>query len=103
MSDTNIKAIISNLNELGIKSPSSILANQQAPELYEMSIERSECRLTDMGALCVETGTHTGRSALDKFIVIDDVTKDTVWWDNNKSMSQEHFAVLKNDMMTHGR
>ena len=103
MTESRTNAIKNNLNELGIKSLGSVLANQQAAELYELSIARSECTLTDMGALCVETGTHTGRSAQDKFVVVDDVTKDTVWWDNNKSMSQENFETLKADMMAHAQ
>jgi len=103
VTESGTNAIKSNLNELGIKSLGSVLANQQAAELYELSIARSECTLTNMGALCVETGTHTGRSAQDKFVVVDDVTKDTVWWDNNKSMSQENFETLKADMMAHAQ
>lgn len=103
MTETITNAIKKNLNDLGIKSIGNLLANQQAAELYEHSIARSECTLTNMGALCVETGTHTGRSAQDKFVVLDDATKDTVWWDNNKSMSQENFEILKADMMAHAQ
>jgi hypothetical protein len=44
------------------------------------------------GPLVVETGKHTGRSAKDKFIVRDAETESTIWWDNNKSISPEHFA-----------
>ena len=101
VTNLTVDAISANLNELGIKSLGTVLANQQASELYELSLARSESRLTNMGALCVETGSHTGRSAQDKFVVEDDVTADTVWWDNNKSMSPEHFATLKADMMAH--
>jgi len=101
VTDTGANPIKVNLNQLGIKNPGTVFANQMAPQLYELSIARAESRLTDMGALSVETGAHTGRSAQDKFVVFDDTTRDTVWWDNNKSMSQEAFETLKADMMAH--
>ena len=53
--------------------------------------------------MVVETGAHTGRSPKDKFIVLDDETAKTVWWDNNKPMSSTHFESLKSDMMLHAR
>ena len=56
-------AILSHLNSLGISDVGSVFVNLNASQLYEQSVTRSECQLTDMGALCVETGTHTGRSA----------------------------------------
>ncbi len=89
------------LTNLGITKPGTVFSNQKAPELYEESIMREESQLTNAGALRVETGVHTGRSAQDRFIVRDDVTEDVVWWENNKSMSQEGFANLKEDMMAH--
>tara|TARA_R110001583_G_scaffold85308_1_gene223499 strand:+ start:2183 stop:3655 length:1473 start_codon:yes stop_codon:yes gene_type:complete len=48
-------------------------------------------RLTNDGALAVETAPHTGRSPHAKFIVKDSITKDLVDWDNNQSMSQQDF------------
>jgi len=101
VSTSGQETILANLKTLGVDSPKSVFANQIAPELYEASIARDECQITDMGALCVETGVHTGRSAQDKFVVRDSVTENTVWWDNNKEMSPEHFATLKADMMDH--
>ncbi|MEM9331575.1 MAG: phosphoenolpyruvate carboxykinase [Pseudomonadota bacterium] len=95
--------ILGHLTKLGISEPGPLHTNLQAAELYEASIQRSECKLTRTGALSVETGVHTGRSAQDKFTVLDDLTRDTVWWDNNKSMSPEHFATLKSDMMVHAQ
>jgi len=89
----------SHLTTLGCNNPGSVIANLQAAELYEESMRRNEASLTDCGALSVETGTHTGRSAQDKFVVKDDTTSNTIWWDNNKSMTPEHFATLQADMM----
>lgn len=36
--------------------------------------------ITDTGALCAYSGLRTGRSPTDKRTVLDEVTKDTVWW-----------------------
>lgn len=36
--------------------------------------------VTTLGAVAVDTGIFTGRSPKDKYIVRDDVTRDTVWW-----------------------
>ncbi|MEM7215156.1 MAG: phosphoenolpyruvate carboxykinase [Pseudomonadota bacterium] len=96
---SKVEDIIRHLSELGVTEHGAIHANQQAAELYEASLVRSESRLTDSGALSVETGAHTGRSAQDKFVVFDDLTSDSIWWDNNKSMSPEDFEQLKSDMM----
>ncbi|MBP6123088.1 MULTISPECIES: phosphoenolpyruvate carboxykinase (ATP) [Providencia] len=58
--------------------------------------------VTTLGAVAVDTGIFTGRSPKDKYIVRDDVTRDTVWWadqgkgkNDNKPMSQEVWTDLK--------
>ncbi len=73
------------------------------PELFELAIARNEGVVTADGALRVLTGQHTGRSANDKFVVRDELTEHTVWWDNNAAMSEEHFARLKQDFVRHMR
>jgi len=77
----------------------AIHRNSSVAELVEMSLARNEGKLASSGALVVETGQHTGRSAQDKFVVQDDVTKDAIWWDNNKPMTREHFEVLLADFL----
>jgi len=37
-------------------------------------------RLTESGAIAVDTGDFTGRSPKDKYLVRDDTTRDTIWW-----------------------
>ena len=77
----------------------TIHANLGTSALVEHAIANGEGRLAKHGPLVVETGKHTGRSAKDKFIVRDAETENTVWWDNNASMSPAHFAALKADFM----
>jgi phosphoenolpyruvate carboxykinase (ATP) len=84
-----------------IENPGTHHKNTSAEELIQKSLERDEGKLTDTGALAVETGAHTGRAAKDKFIVRDASTEDTVWWDNNQSMRPEHFEALLEDFLAH--
>ena len=63
-------------------------------ELIEEAIRRGEARFAASGALVVETGAHTGRSAQDKYTVRDATTEKAVWWDNNKPMTPEQFDLL---------
>ena len=71
--------------------------NNSVTELVEAALHRGEGRLAASGALVVETGAHTGRSAQDKFVVTDSETKDAIWWDNNKPMTPAHFEALLED------
>ncbi|HEU4985830.1 MAG TPA: phosphoenolpyruvate carboxykinase, partial [Rhizobiaceae bacterium] len=64
-------------------------------------IRRGEAKLTAHGAIVAETGQHTGRSAKDKFVVRDADTEPHVWWDNNMSMSRQHFDTLYADFIAH--
>ena len=88
-------------NSFPIKKPGTIHKNTSADDLIEQSLQRGEGKLTDTGALSVETGAHTGRAARDKYFVRDATTEDTIWWDNNQSMSPEHFEALLEDFLEH--
>ncbi|MBD8556794.1 phosphoenolpyruvate carboxykinase [Rhizobium sp. CFBP 8762] len=80
---------------------STVLSNLSEAALYEAAIRNGEAQLTAQGALRALTGQHTGRSAKDKCIVSDATTESQIWWDNNKAMTPEHFAVLHADMLAH--
>ena len=86
---------------IGFRNLSAVHWNLLEPALYEEAIRRGEGTIAAGGALAVETGVHTGRSAQDKFVVRDDTTDGTVWWDNNKPLSIAHFDVLMADMLAH--
>lgn len=63
-------------------------------ELIEESIRNREGTFSDRGALRVTTGTHTGRSPKDKFIVDTPLTHNVVDWVTNQPCSQETFDKL---------
>ena len=75
----------------------TLFAEETKPELtgYEVGT------VTELGAVNVMTGIYTGRSPKDKFIVMDENSKDTVWWtsdefkNDNKPASQEAWKACK--------
>ena len=85
------------LADQGISTDATIHANLDSGQLTKAALDNGEGRKAKHGPLVVETGKHTGRSAKDKFIVRDAETESTVWWDNNASMTPDHFAALKED------
>ncbi|MFR9507546.1 MAG: phosphoenolpyruvate carboxykinase (ATP), partial [Rikenellaceae bacterium] len=74
-----------------------LFAEETKPEL--VGFERGQ--VTEMGAVNVMTGVYTGRSPKDKFFVMDETTKDTIWWtseeykNDNKPVSTESWNVMK--------
>ncbi|MEY0451225.1 phosphoenolpyruvate carboxykinase (ATP) [Proteus terrae] len=95
------------LQQYGIKDTSEIIYNPSYELLFDeetkpglTGYERGT--QTSLGAIAVDTGIFTGRSPKDKYIVRDDVTRDTVWWadqgkgkNDNKPLSQEVWTDLK--------
>ncbi len=56
-------------------------------------------KLTESGAIAVDTGVFTGRSPKDKYLVRDDITRDTIWWadqgeNDNKAIDAETWRKL---------
>ena len=95
MNEFGIKAKDATVASLGLKNVAAAWWNMTPAELVEETIMRGEGELTDTGALAIDTGEFTGRSPKDKFIVLDDVTKDTIWWgDINIKFDAEKFDRL---------
>lgn len=86
--------------DLGLGNVRSAFWNLEPAELVEDTIINGEGFLTDTGALAIETGEFTGRSPKDKFVVLDDTTKDTVWWDGgfNNAFDKDKVEPLLNRM-----
>ena len=95
--------IRSQLSKLGLKWADAISWNETAATLYQHAVACGEGLVAEGGALVVSTGSHTGRSPNDKFVVRDASTEDTIWWDNNKAMPRPQFEALKKDFMAHAR
>ena len=50
-------------------------------------------QVTELGAVDVQTGEFTGRSPKDKYIVMDETSKDTVWWNSEEYPNDNHPAT----------
>lgn len=79
---TKLKADLANY---GIQDVVEIFHNPSYDLLFEHEMDPklegfAKGVLTDTGSVAVDTGVFTGRSPKDKYIVYDDVSKDTVWW-----------------------
>ncbi|MFN8378757.1 MAG: phosphoenolpyruvate carboxykinase [Anaerolineae bacterium] len=83
------------LENQGIIGVSAEYWNLHTPTLYEHAIRNREGNIAHLGPLVVRTGSHTGRSPNDKFIVRDETTEDTVWWGNNKSFTPAAFERIQ--------
>ncbi len=83
------------LSGSGVTAGRDVHANLTAPALVAESIRRGEGTLSADGALLVQTGVHTGRSAQDKYVVDELSTTADIWWGNvNKKLPPDRFAVL---------
>ena len=95
-----------NLESYGIDGTTEIVYNPTYEQLFAEetlpSLEGYEKGVaTELDAVNVMTGVYTGRSPKDKFIVLDENSKDTVWWtteeykNDNKPASEEAWKACK--------
>ena len=95
-----LEAPIGALAELGLETTQPINYQLSPAELTEQTLKRGEGVLNDTGALVIKTGKFTGRSPKDKFTVKDELTAETVHWNNfNIPMEEENFLLLKEKML----
>ncbi|MDE6853760.1 MAG: phosphoenolpyruvate carboxykinase (ATP) [Muribaculaceae bacterium] len=101
-----VAAIKADLAKYGIENTTEVVYNPSYEELFEQetlpTLEGFERGVvTELGAVNVMTGIYTGRSPKDKFIVLDEKSKDSVWWttpeypNDNKPASEEAWAACK--------
>ncbi len=82
--------IINSLKEYGIININEVKHNPSYDQLRKDELDPSlqgfeRGQNTELDAVNVMTGIFTGRSPKDKYIINDDTTKDTIWWNNPKS------------------
>ncbi|WP_028504634.1 phosphoenolpyruvate carboxykinase (ATP) [Ruminococcus sp. FC2018] len=85
------------LSKYGITGSTEIVRNPSYEDLYKeetkAGLEGFEVgKETELGAVNVMTGIYTGRSPKDKFIVMDENSKDTVWWTTDEYKNDNHVA-----------
>lgn len=82
----NLK-VIQELHDLGITGYHEVVYNPSYEELFQAEVSHQrkgyeKGAITDNGAVAVKTGIFTGRSPKDRYIVKDEVTENTIYWDD---------------------
>ena len=103
MKETGLRNGAHGADRLGLKDLAGVHWNLPPEQLYEYAIAAREGHLVEGGAFCAETGIHTGRSPKDKFVVCDEQTERTIWWDKNGKLSPDQFDVLLKDFLEHAK
>ena len=85
------------LSKYGITGTVEIVHNPSYEQLFEEETKPSlegfeKGQVSELGAVNVMTGVYTGRSPKDKFIVMDDTSRDTVWWTSDAYKNDNHPA-----------
>ena len=94
------------LSKYGINGAVEVLHNPSYDVLFAEETKPGlegfdKGQVTELGAVNVMTGVYTGRSPKDKFFVMDEVSKNTVWWtsdeykNDNKPVTEETWKSLK--------
>ncbi len=86
------------LSKYGISGATEVIYNPSYEKLFEDETKADLTgyevgQETELGAVNVMTGIYTGRSPKDKFIVMDDKSKDTVWWTTPEYPNDNHPAT----------
>src|SRR5215204_5498292 len=83
------------LGHFGVEDVGAVHENLPPARLVEASVRRREGMISGSGALVVRTGKRTGRSAKDRFIVENEITKEAVdWGTGNKAFPSDAFGAL---------
>ena len=83
------------LAKLGLRSTENVHYQLSPEELVQDSLRIGEGVLNDTGALVIRTGEFTGRAPKDKFIVKDEITADTVHWNEfNQPIEGKYFDII---------
>ena len=101
MQETGVRNSAYGADKFGFKGLKEVQWNLTEAPLYEHAIAAGEATIVSSGALCAETGHHTGRSPKDKHTVVDALTENSLWWDGNRKMSKENFDTLLADFQEH--
>lgn len=98
-----------NLENLGIKDSRQVFYNLSYDELFKHethpSLEGYEKGIvTKSGAVAIDTGEFTGRCAKDKYFIVEETSKDKIWWgepgdksgtSDNKPLDEAAWPALK--------
>jgi len=102
MSFPSVALPATQLTTLGIDASVNIHYQLSVEQLIEDTICMGEGMLSNNGALVVNTGQFTGRSPKDRFIIKDQTTSDTVFWnDFNIPMAEKYFHIIREKIQSY--
>ena len=87
--------------------PTSISFDRAHEVIYNPSIDQlvndcltlDSCKLIDTGAVVAYSGTFTGRTPKDKYIVQESGSEARIWWDNNRPLTPKQFAIARQELV----
>ncbi|MFI5154622.1 MAG: phosphoenolpyruvate carboxykinase (ATP) [Chitinophagales bacterium] len=86
---------LTRLLRLGLQVTDSIHYQLKPEDLVQDCLRRGEGSLEENGALVIQTGEFTGRSPKDRFILKDNVTKETICWNEfNQPLDEKFFDII---------
>lgn len=94
------------LTKYGIVGTTDVIHNPSYEQLFEEETKPNlegfeKAQVSELGAVNVMTGVYTGRSPKDKFFIMDDISRDSIWWtsdeykNDNKPLPQSTWEELK--------
>ena len=88
------------LSQYGINDVTEVVYNPSYEQLYkeemDPALEGFEVGVeSEFGAVKVDTGVFTGRSPKDKYVLMDETTKDTIWWKSDKAKTSDNKPISK--------
>jgi len=86
------------LERYGIADITDIVYNPSYDQLYKEELDDSlegyeKGVVSEYGAVNVKTGIFTGRSPKDKYVVLDDTTRDTIWWKSETAKTSDNKPI----------
>ena len=87
--------LVEELSGYGIRNPLEVIHNPSYEKLFEEETRQElqgyeKGAVTESGAVNVMTGIYTGRSPKDKYFVVDDVSRYSIWWDSDAYPNDNH-------------
>jgi len=102
MSVSTIAIPLDQLTRIGLRENHTLHYQLHPEELVQDTLRLNEGTLNDTGALVIRTGEFTGRSPKDKFTVKDEITADTVHWnDFNLPIDEKYFHIIYKKIVEH--
>jgi phosphoenolpyruvate carboxykinase (ATP) len=101
--ETGVRNSAHGAEKFGLTGLTAVHWNLLEAPLYEHAVVNREGSIVEGGAFCAETGVHTGRSPKDKFVVCDEQTEKTIWWEKNGKLTPAQFDLLYKDFIEHAK